>query len=94
MIRKLLGKGSLTRKVAAAVDALDSRAVDTLTYISRLEDALEQLDGFDEQLQAKIDNGQIADPEASGLSAISSDIRTSIKGLIANPRSAGPSESK
>ncbi len=84
MIAKLTGNGGVMRKLSDAVAAFEAGGIDTATYIDQLNDALDQLTAFDNQLAAKINNGQIMDPEASALLQHSADIRDSINAMIAN----------
>jgi alpha-tubulin suppressor-like RCC1 family protein len=71
-------------KVAAAQAAFDAGDIDEAEYIALLEEALVKLDDFDNQLAAKIGNGQIVEPEASELLAASANIRELIQLLIDN----------
>jgi hypothetical protein len=82
MVSKLSGKGGVLRKVGNAVDAFALELIDLDTYVAELEDALDKLDAFDNQLAAKIGNGQIEDPEAMELEDASADIRAIIDDLI------------
>ena len=84
MIAKLTGNGGVVKKVASAVAARDAGLLDTATYINQLNSALEQLTAFDNLLAAKISKGQIVEPEASNLHALSAQIRGTINTLIAN----------
>jgi hypothetical protein len=84
LINNLLGNGGVVHKVAMAVSEYDSGAIDEATYVESLQEALQKLGAFDNQLAAKIGNGQIGEPEASQLLAASSDIRATIGSLIAN----------
>jgi alpha-tubulin suppressor-like RCC1 family protein len=71
-------------KVNAAQTAFDAGDIGVAEYIALLEEAMEKLDDFDNQLDAKIRNGQIEEPEASELLAASSSIRALIELLIDN----------
>ena len=84
MIAKLTGNGGVLRKVCDAVAAFEAGGIDTATYIDQLNDALAKLDAFDNQLAAKINNGQIVNPEASELVQLTAAIRVIINALIAN----------
>lgn len=82
MISKLTGNGGVTRKVANTVAAYEVGAIDTATYLSDLETALSKLTAFDNQLNAKIGNGKIVEPDASIILAASAELRATINGLI------------
>ena len=58
--------------------------IDLSTYLEELEAALDKLNAFDNQLSAKIGNGQIVEPEAGELTNASSEMRSTIDILIAN----------
>lgn len=84
LIAKLTGQDGVATKVDAAVSAYEAGATDVETYLSELQSALDKLDAFDNQLAAKVRNGQIADPEATDLTELSAAIRQAINDLIAN----------
>ena len=84
MINKLIGNGGVTQRVANAVASFGAGLIDISTYISELEAALDKLNAFDNQLNAKIGNGQIGEPEASQLLDASEEIRVTINSLISN----------
>ncbi|HSF93696.1 MAG TPA: thrombospondin type 3 repeat-containing protein [Thermohalobaculum sp.] len=84
MVAKILGKGGVLAKVSNAVDRFNFGLIDAATYVAELQDALDKLDAFDNQLAAKIGNGQIADPEATALEDASVAIRAIIDDLIFN----------
>jgi hypothetical protein len=84
LIAKLTGKGGIVRKVSEAVAAFDAGEIDTAAYVDQLVDALAVLGAFDNQLAAKIENGQIVDPEASALVTESTKIRDWTEALIAD----------
>ena len=83
MIAKLTGKGGVLAKVGNAVVAFGSGFIDVDTYVSELQDALAKLTAFDNQLAAKIGNGQIPAAEGSELGDLSAEIRSIIELLIA-----------
>jgi hypothetical protein len=83
MIAKLTGKGGVITKVANAVSAYEAGAIDLATYVSELESALAKIGSFDNQLSAKIGNGQIVEPGATNLLAAAAEIRTTIENLLA-----------
>ena len=83
MIKKLTGNGGVLKKLDNAVEAFEAGAIDCPTYLAELQSALEALDSFDDQLAAKIANGQIVDPEATDLLIFSDEIRGYIDSLIA-----------
>ena len=69
-------------KVDAAQTAFDAGDIDVAEYVALLEEALDKLNDFDNQLAAKIGNGQIEEPETSELLAASASIRALIELLI------------
>jgi hypothetical protein len=73
MISKLTGNGSFAAKVAKAENDYANGNIDTCTYLDKLDGALGQLEGYDEQLEDKIHSGKIVDPEASKLLQIYSE---------------------
>ena len=83
MIAKLTGKGGILQKVGNALDAFENELIDVDTYLSELQDALDKLTAFDNQLAAKTNNGQISEPEATDLADDSAAIRAIIDALIA-----------
>lgn len=83
MIAKLIGNGGVIKAVANAVTAFEAGAIDAASYISLLEDALDKLNAFENQLNAMINNGKIVEPEASNLLGDVSDLRATVEGLIA-----------
>ena len=83
MIKKLTGNGGVLKKLDNAVEAFEAGAIDCPTYLAELQSALDKLDSFDDQLAAKIANGQIVDPEATDLLIFSDEIRGYIDSLIA-----------
>lgn len=84
LINKLIGNNGVLAQVLEAYDAYQAGLITTQEYIDALNDALAMLSAFDNQLQAKIDAGQIVEPEASDLQALSQEIRDLILLLIAN----------
>ena len=84
MINKLTGNAGVTQRVANAVTSFAVGLIDVNTYLSELTVALDKLDDFDDQLNAKINNGQIQQPQVSQLLDASAEIRLSINSLIAN----------
>jgi hypothetical protein len=88
MINKISGNGGVASKVDKAVADYTEGRIDTETYLDRLYEALDKLDGFDNQLTAKINNGQIVDPEASELWEYSSNMREMINNLISDAMSS------
>ena len=83
MIKKLTGNGGVLKKLDNAVEAFEAGAIDCPTYLAELQSALDKLDSFDDQLAAKIANGQIVDPEATYLLNSSDDIHAFIDSLMA-----------
>jgi len=82
MIAKLIGKGGVLRKVGNAIDGFEFGLIDIDIYLSELQDALDKLTAFDNQLAAKTGNGQILDPEAFDIAAASAEVRSIIDNLI------------
>ena len=83
MISKLTGKGGILQKVGNAVDAFALGLIDLDTYLSELQDALAKVTAFDNQLAAKIDNGQIPEmTEGMDLDELSAEVRSIIEDLI------------
>lgn len=82
MISKLIGKGGVAQRVANAVSSFENGFIDVDTYVSALDAALDKLTAFDNQLAAKIANGQITDPEETELQDSSAVIRSTINNLI------------
>ena len=82
MINKISGNGGVANKVNKAVADYTDGRIDTETYLDRLYEAMDKLDSFDNQLTAKINNGQIVEPEASELWLYSSNMREMINNLI------------
>ena len=81
MISKLT---DAAQQVSDAVSAFDAQVIDLNTYLAELQTALETLNAFDNQLAAKINNGQIVEPQASQLLGASAAMHTAINALIAN----------
>jgi hypothetical protein len=73
MISKLTGNGSVAAKVADAVYDYADCNIDANTYIDKLNAALNQLDAYDAQVEAKIDSGKIKGNDASLLKGYSDD---------------------
>lgn len=84
MISKLTGNGGTLTIVTNAVSDYADGLIDLQTYLTELESALSKLDSLDNQIAAKINNGQIIEPEASELIDASSEIRQIINNLISN----------
>lgn len=82
MIAKLTGNGGLIRKVANAVAAYEAGFIDTSTYLSDLQTALNVLTAFENQLNAKINKGKIGETDAASLLAAATDLRSTINGLV------------
>jgi len=83
LIKKLSGKnGSVNARVADAVSDFVVGSIAETEFVDRLLEALDKLDAFDNQLSAKIDNGQIPSPEAADLVDWSLEIRDLIEFLI------------
>jgi hypothetical protein len=83
MIAKLTGKGGVLAKAGNALIAFAAGLIDVDTYLEAMADALDKLDAFDNQLEAKIANGQIpAITEGDDIAALSADIRDIIESLI------------
>jgi hypothetical protein len=69
-----------------AVDAAydyDSGQINAADYLQELNDALNSLDAFDNQLSGKINNGQLTNPYASDLQSASAQVRAIINAMIA-----------
>ena len=81
MISKLT---DAAQQVSGAVSAFEAQLIDLNTYLAELQAALETLNAFDNQLAAKIRNGQIVDLVGTQLSDASAAIHTAINNLIAN----------
>ena len=81
MIKKLTSNGGVLKKLDNAVSAFSAGLIDCFTYLEELQAATDALDSFDNQLEAKISNGQIVDPEATELLNASEEIRTHIETL-------------
>lgn len=86
------GATGLVRKLeeiaAIAAEAADSFAdgsISVETYQKRLRTALDLVHAFEQQLRAKIDNGQLGEPLASELTLSLEGIERSIAGLISDP---------
>lgn len=84
LIAKLTSKGGVLRKVSSAEMAFRAGLIDLATYVGELESALEKLDAFDNQLSAKMSNGQISEDDGLMLEDASDAIRETIESLIAN----------
>ncbi|MFT5433782.1 MAG: hypothetical protein ACI9OJ_004490 [Myxococcota bacterium] len=69
--------------VDATTDWLNGN-LNTADYLDSLSDALDKLDAFDNQLAAKINNGQIQNPFAQSLLDASAQVRAIILAMIAN----------
>jgi hypothetical protein len=84
LIAKLMSNGGVLQRASNAVVAMEAGLIDVETYLNQLESALEKLDAFDNQLSAKISNGQIVDPLGVDLEEASEDLRMTIDILILN----------
>ena len=84
LIVKLVGNGGVVSRVSNALSVYSAGLIDTATYLSELQSALDKLDAFDSQAQAKINNGQIVPPESGEILSNSEEIRELIDSLIAN----------
>jgi hypothetical protein len=82
MVKKLDGNGGLLRKVSDAVSDYESGAIDAEEYVAALETALSKLGAFENQLEGKAKNGQIVDPELTGLRAFVDDATALIEEMI------------
>ncbi len=82
MIAKLTGNGGVLAKVGNAVTAYENGLIDVDTYIDGLNDAIDKLAAFDNQLSAKAGNGQILASEADELAQKSAEIRVLIEALL------------
>lgn len=82
MIAKLTGNGGVLAKIGNAVDAFENGLIDIETYIAELQDALDKLTAFDNQLAVKFDNGQVPEPDASEMADESATIRAIIGELL------------
>jgi len=85
LIAKLTSNDGILRRVFNAVSAYDADLINLDTYLDELERALEKLEAFDNQLSAKISNGQTGEFEAKDLEDASDGIRDSIESLIMDP---------
>jgi len=84
MISKLTGNGSFAAKVAKAENDYANGNIDACTYFDELDGALNQLEGYDEQLEGKIYSGKIVDHEASELQTYSANMWILINDLISD----------
>lgn len=82
MIKKLVGNGSVTKKVVDAVTGYDASLLDANDYLVKLGDAMDQLTGYESQLGQKIDQGKVDAATGAALLAAAADIRTSIQALV------------
>jgi len=72
---------TIAKKVSRAVDAFDFTIIDAASLDDALLGALDQLDSFDNQLAAKLDNGQMDEPSGIELENLSALIGDTIEGL-------------
>jgi len=84
LISKLTGNSGVMTIVGNAVSDYENGLIDLQAYLAELNNALNKLDSFDNQVAAKINNGQIVEPEASQLLDASAAIRQIINDLITN----------
>ncbi len=82
MIAKLTGNGGVLAKVGTAVTAYENGLIEIGAYIDGLNDAIDKLAAFDNQLSAKAGNGQITAAEAEELAQKSAEIRALIEALL------------
>ncbi|NND44348.1 MAG: hypothetical protein HKN58_03420 [Xanthomonadales bacterium] len=83
MINKLTGKGGVLAKAANAITAFGAGLIGVDGYLEALAETLDMLSAFDNQLEAKIANGQVpAVTEGDDLVSLSGDIRSLIEELI------------
>jgi hypothetical protein len=83
LIAKLTGKRGVIARISGAVLDYDSELIDLESYIAELESAISMLEAFDNQITAKVSNGQIGEPQASNILDASAEIRLTIENLIA-----------
>jgi alpha-tubulin suppressor-like RCC1 family protein len=79
LVRKLDDVSSL---VTNAVSDYNAGSITLADYVDELNHALSKLDAFDNQLNGKIANGQIQEPEASQLEELSGAFRSTTESLI------------
>lgn len=84
LVAKLTGNGGVIARVNDAVTQYASGFSDRDTYLAELEGALAMLNAFSNQIDAKIRNGQIVDPQASSLGHAIAQIHQVIANMIAN----------
>lgn len=75
----------IEREVTAAVDAYTGGALSASEYLAALADAQGILADYMSQLQAKIANGQIGQPEAQALQDSGAALAAAIEALVAHP---------
>jgi hypothetical protein len=84
MISKLAGKGSFAAKVVKAEYDYANGNIDACTYLDKLDGALSQLEGYDEQLEDKIDIDKTVDPDEASLQRDSTTMWIMINDLISD----------
>jgi hypothetical protein len=84
MIGKLTGGGGVAVRVTHAVLSFAAGEIDPAAYAMELLDALDKLDAFEHQVEAKINNGQIGEPEAPEIVELTVQIRDLIELLLIN----------
>lgn len=82
MIKKLTGKKGVIARISGAVSDYDSEFIDLESYIAELESAISMLKAFDNQINAKVTNGQIGEPQATNILDASAAISLTIENLI------------
>jgi hypothetical protein len=82
MMAKLVGEGGVMKTVSDAAAAFEQGVIDFDDYVLQLQSALNKLNAFENQAQAKIDNGQIGGEEASDLDGFIASLRSTIESLI------------
>jgi hypothetical protein len=84
LIGKLTGGGGVAVRVTHAVLGFAVGEIDPPAYAIELLDALDKLDAFEHQVEAKINNGQIGEPQAPEMVELTAQIRDLIDLLLAN----------
>jgi hypothetical protein len=84
LIAMLFGSGSVTNKVAQAVEDYEAGILSAVDYRLALEDALAQLEAFDATVQALMRSRRLDDATGLELMALSTTIREQILALLDN----------
>jgi hypothetical protein len=88
LIAKLSGAGGVPKKVTDTITAFQRGAIDSTAYVERLNAALEQLGGYENQIRAKMANppdDNIPATEGALLLQVSQSIRDAINAVLGNP---------